>query len=250
MKTQLTQNLGYCLAAKGHPTLLIDLDPQASLTVFMGLQPWALEQSISDALLDKLGKTALPIHKGFYGQPLDLAPANIYLARAENQLVSDVGREFRLKRVVQPLLKQYEFVLIDCPPNLATLSILALMASTHVLIPVHTEYKCYMGTGQLFQTIEEVQLPELNPDLQIAAIVPTRYMAQTGHHQQVLAALKQDPSIQEKKIPIFEPVPQTVAFADAAQNNQPLALYDPGGSNAVRKAHHALDSIVKMLENL
>lgn len=112
-KSTLTQNLGYHLAKREHRVLLIDIDPQASLTKFMGLVPSQLQKTIADAIIDE---QPLPIHDGIHG--MDLVPANRVLSRAEMQLVSAAMRELRLKEAVESVLDDYDFILVDCPPSL------------------------------------------------------------------------------------------------------------------------------------
>jgi chromosome partitioning protein len=136
MKTSLTMNLGYQMAQHGRKVLLVDMDPQASLTAFMGLEPADLDQTIADSVLNDAPLAIQPdIHQ------MDLLPSNIMLSAAEMQLTSVMAREWRLRRVLEPIVDQYDVVLIDSPPSLGILSILSLVASTHVLIPIQTQYK-------------------------------------------------------------------------------------------------------------
>ena len=152
MKTSLTMNLGYHLAQK-HKVLLVDTDPQASLTTFMGLEPHELEEIVADSLLTP--ETKLPIHHNLHG--MDLAPANITLSAVELQLSAVMARELRLKQALEPILNNYDFILIDCPPSLGILSILGLCAATHVLVPVQTHYKAFKGTELLLDSIKQVK---------------------------------------------------------------------------------------------
>lgn len=116
-KTTLTQNLGYHLARRNHRVLLVDLDPQASLTIFMGLDIDGLEQTLYDALVDE---EPLYIEENLMG--MDLAPTNLTLSVAETALVNADLREFRLKSAIEPIEEHYDFILIDCPPSLGLLS--------------------------------------------------------------------------------------------------------------------------------
>lgn len=130
-KTTLTMNLGYHLSQHGERVLLVDMDPQASLTTFMGLEPYDLEKTIADSLLKD---APLPIHSALHS--MDLIPANITLSGAEFQLASAIAREWKLKRALSTVVDTYSFILIDCPPTLGILSILSLVAATHVLISI------------------------------------------------------------------------------------------------------------------
>lgn len=137
-KTSVTQNLGYHLAQRKHRVLLIDIDPQASLTTFMGLEPDDLEQSLYDALT---GEEPLYIIKGL--MRMDLAPTNLKLSAAEMELVNADLREMRLKTAIEPVQDNYDFILIDCPPSLGLLSYISLVAASHVLVPIETEFKAF-----------------------------------------------------------------------------------------------------------
>ncbi|MBD2770710.1 AAA family ATPase [Iningainema tapete] len=218
MKTSLTMNLGYHLHLKKHKVLLIDMDPQGSLTTFMGLEPHELEEVISGSILDE--ETPLTIHHNIHG--MDLAPANITLSAVELQLASVMARETRLKQALQPILNEYDFILIDCPPSLGILSILSLTAATSVLIPIQTHFKAFKGTELLLDTIKQVK-KHVNPKLAIAGIVPTLY-SNANQDKVILEALQNDLS---PLAPVFEAIPRATAFADAAMNLQPLAVYAP-----------------------
>ena len=139
-KSTLTQNLGYHLARRKHRVLLIDMDPQATLTTFMGLVPRELEKTIYNAIVDE---QPIPIHENIHG--VDLAPTNVALSLAEAQLVNADMREFRLRDALEPIKNSYDFILIDCPPSLGILSNISLVASDFILVPVanckHREMK-------------------------------------------------------------------------------------------------------------
>jgi chromosome partitioning protein len=182
-KTTLAMNLGYHLGQRNHRVLLVDMDPQASLTTFMGLEPYEMEITIADSLLKD---APLPIHRAIHG--LDLVPANITLSGAEFQLASAIAREWKLKRALSSIANDYDFVLIDCPPTLGILSILSLVAATHVLIPLQTHYKAYKGADLLLDTVRQIK-DQVNPDLKIAGIIPTMF-ANTGQDKTILEAVQ------------------------------------------------------------
>lgn len=219
-KTTLTQNLGYHLYQRGHRVLLVDLDPQGSLTTFMGLEPADLEKTIYEALVrsDEDEDSPLPIHLDSYG--LDLVPANILLANAEQELIFAELREFRLKQVLAPMLDNYDFILIDCPPSLGILSHISLVASTHVLVPIQCQFKALKGTDSLLKTVARVR-KRLNKDLKLAGFVPTMYSMSNALDNRILE------SIQEQLLTIatvFPPMPRATAVAEAAEQGKPLAL--------------------------
>ena len=235
-KTTLAMNLGYHLALRGHRVLLVDIDPQASLTTFMGLEPHELEQTIANAILQE--DTALPIHRDLH--KMSLVPANITLSAAELQLASVIARELRLKDALEPETDHYDFILIDCPPSLGVLSILALTAATHVLIPIQTHLKAFKGTELLLDTIKKVR-KHLNRTLAIAGIVPTIFN-NASQDKAILEALKEQLA---SIATIYAPIPRATAFADAAMSRQPLAVYAPKHPSLL-----ILDEIAKGMEAL
>lgn len=235
-KTTVAMNLGYHLARRGHRVLLIDVDPQASLTTFMGLEPHELEQTIANAILEE--DSPLPIHQSLHN--MDLAPANITLSAAELQLASVMARELRLKESLASENSNYDYILIDCPPSLGVLSILALTASTHVLIPIQTHFKAFKGTELLLDTIKKVR-KHLNRNLEIAGIVPTIFN-NASQDKAILEALREQLS---PIATVYSPIPRATAFADAAMARQPLAVYAPKHPSVA-----ILDEIAKGMEDL
>jgi len=235
-KTSLTMNLGYHLAQAKCRVLLIDMDPQGSLTAFMGLEPAELEMTIVDSVLR--GKS-LSIHRDIHG--MDLVPSNILLSAAEKELVSAMAREWKLSKALEPIAGDYEFILIDAPPSLGILSILALVAANYVLVPIQTQWKCYKGTDLLLDTLKEVR-EEVNPKLEIVGIIPAIYDSRNAHDNAVLEAIKRELAAIST---IYPSVPRATAFADASMERQPLAVYSR--SHAAIKS---LKSIAASLEKL
>lgn len=235
-KSTLTMNLGYHLAQRQQRVLLVDMDPQASLTAFMGLEPLELEKTVYEAIL--LGEP-LAIHKDIHN--MDLAAANIDLSGAELELVVADMRDIRLKEAIKPVIKQYDFILVDCPPSLGILSYITLVASTHVLIPIHTQYKSLKGTELLLNTISRVR-SRANRKLQVAGVVPTMHDARTVQGEMSLQSIQEQLS---KIGAIYATIPRSVAFADASQQHIPLAVYNPK-----HPAVNLLAQIAKSLETL
>jgi chromosome partitioning protein len=217
-KSTLTQNLGYHLASLKHRVLLVDIDPQATLTTFMGIDPESLEKTPFEALINE---EPLFILKDIQG--MDLAPTNITLSVAEIQLVNLDFREVRLKETLDPLREDYDFILIDCPPSLGLLSYTSLVAATHVLVPIETQYKAFQGTNLLLQTIAKVR-KRGNRQLQLAGFVPSRYAASNSQDKRTLKAIQEQFGT---IAPVYEPIPRSTAFADASEQQIPLAVYDP-----------------------
>jgi chromosome partitioning protein len=219
-KSTTTLNLGYHLSQRNYHVLLIDIDPQASLTSFMGIEPSELEITIYDALVpkDEEEEEPLPIHENIHG--MDLIPANIDLANAEQELIFAELRELRLKQLLDKNAKNYDFILIDCPPSLGILSHISLVASTHVLVPIQCQFKALKGTDSLLKTVARIR-KRLNPQLKIAGFLPTMYQASTSLDNRTLE------SIQEQLgeiATIFPPIPRATAVAEAAEEGKPLAL--------------------------
>lgn len=236
MKTSLTMNLGYQIAQHGRKVLLVDMDPQASLTTFMGLEPADLEQTIADSVLND---APLAIQPDIHG--MDLLPSNIMLSAAEMQLTSVMAREWRLQRVLEPIFQQYDVILIDSPPSLGILSILSLVASTHVLIPIQTQYKSYKGTELLLDSVKQVQA-YVNSQLKIAGVVPTIYASSNAQDRAILGAIQDQLGAITT---VFPPVPRATAFADASMEHIPLARY-----SASHPAVKILETIATQLEAL
>ncbi|MEB3311061.1 MAG: ParA family protein [Snowella sp.] len=220
-KTTITHNLGYHLSRRGHEVLLIDLDPQSSLTTFVGINPDELEQTPFDALINEEPLNVITTEQGF-----DLVPTNITLSVAEIQLVNLDFREIRLKEALLPIQANYDFVLIDCPPSLGLLSYTSLVAATHVLIPIETHFKAFQGTNLLIQTIAKVK-KRGNRDLKIAGFIPSRYAPTNSQDKRTLAAIQEQFGQVGQ---VFEPIPRLTAFVDASEENLPLALYEPKSS--------------------
>jgi len=235
-KTTLTMNLGYHLHLLNHKMLLVDMDPQASLTTFMGKEAHEVTQIIGDAILGE--NDELAIHHDLHG--MDLVASNITLSAVELQLASVMAREVRLKQALEPIGSIYDFVLIDCPPSLGVLSILSLTAATHVLIPIQTHFKAFKGTELLLSTIKQVK-KHVNPKLAIAGVVPTLY-SNASQDKMILEALQQQLSPLAR---VYTAIPRATAFADAAMNRQPLAIYSPK-----HPAIPILETIAKGMEGL
>lgn len=233
-KTTLTQNLGYALGQRSHRVLLVDMDPQASLTAFMGLHPYDINPTIANSLLTS---EPLPIHKDLH--QIDLAPANISLSGVEFQLISAMSREWKLKRVLEPISQDYDFILVDCPPSLGILSILGLVASTDVVVPVQTQFKSFLGIELLLDTISQIRT-EVNSQLKVSAIIPTVFARSNAQDKSILGALHEQLG---HVAPILEPIPRATAFADASMERLPLALFD-----SRHAANKILDSIAATIE--
>lgn len=241
-KTTVTHNLAFHLAERGHKVLAVDMDPQGSLTDFFGLDLPSDAQTIYDALMSDVEEPSLPIHQNLDG--VDLLPSDILLANVEQELVAQLERELRLKEILTSATKNYAFILIDCPPSLGLLSIISLIAATHVLVPIHTQHKAFKGTASLLKTIAKVQ-KRLNKSLRIAGFVPTIYAAANIHDQNKLQDIKEQLSA---IAPILSPIPRATAIAEASGEGKPLALCSVGRNKPIVALFEQLAAFIEELQ--
>lgn len=218
-KTTTTINLGAALVEVGHRVLLVDFDPQGSLSVGLGVNPHTLERSVYNLLLSKeytvdevIQPTSVP--------ELDILPSNIDLSAAEVQLVSEVAREQTLTRVLAPLRDRYDFILVDCAPSLGLLTINALTASDYVIMPLECEFFALRGIALLTDTISKVA-ERLNPKLRIMGILGTMYDGRTLHSREVLERV-----VQAFGDDVFHTViRRTVKFPETTVAGEPITTY-------------------------
>lgn len=188
-KTTTTHNLGVALAAQGKRVLMIDLDSQASLTISVGLEPLEVERTI----VDVLKKDGAPIRECIQQltEQLHIVTSIIDLAPMEMEMLSRASREKILDRALKPVREVYDFILIDCPPQLSILTINALSCADGVLIPVKTDYLAYRGLTQLQDTIQEVE-ELINPGLQVLGVIATLYDTRVTDDREILALLQKE----------------------------------------------------------
>jgi chromosome partitioning protein len=170
-----------------------------------------------------------------------LAPANINLSAAELELVAALMREMRLKNALAPVLDKYDYILIDCPPSLGILSVISLVAATHVLVPIQCQFKSFQGTDLLLRTVAALK-KGANRTLSVAGFIPTMYDARTAQESRTSKAISEQLS---PVATVFDPIPKTIAFADASEARLPLALY-----NSKNPAVGVLKKIASSLEKL
>jgi chromosome partitioning protein len=225
-KTTTTINLGAALAEQGRRVLLVDFDPQGALSVGLGIQPHDIDSTIYNLLMERdvsphdvLFKTNV--------DDMDLLPSNIDLSGAEVQLVHEVGREYVLGGVLQPLVPDYDIILIDCQPSLGLLTINALACADGVLIPLECEYFAMRGVALLMETIDKVS-QRLNPKLYIDGLLATMYDSRTLHTREVLASIVN--GFGDK---VFHTViNRTVRFPDATVAGEPITSFDSASMGA------------------
>ena len=230
-KTTTTINLGAALVEAGRRVLLLDFDPQGSLTVGLGFNAHDLEQSIYHVLMDReLTLKDIVLETSVPG--LDLVPANIDLSAAEMRLVTEVGREQVLARALHPVLHDYDVVLIDCQPSLGLLTVNALTAADGVIIPLECEYFALRGVALLKETIEKVR-DRTNFDLRIIGLLGTMYDGRTLHGREVLQTLVQGWG----DLVFHTVIRRTVKFSDATVAGVPITEYAASspGADAYRQ---------------
>jgi chromosome partitioning protein len=225
-KTTTTINLGASLAEFGRNVLLVDFDPQGSLSVGLGLNPHEMDLTIYNLLMDRettLDEVVVP--SGIEG--MDLLPSNIDLSAAEVQLVHEVAREQTLQRVLAPALEKYDVILIDCQPSLGLLTVNALTASDGVIVPLECEYFALRGVALLKTTIDKVR-ERLNPKLEIDGVLGTMFDGRTLHSREVMERLV---SAWGEKV-FHTVIRRTVKFSDATVAGEPITSYASSSTGA------------------
>lgn len=206
-KTTSVASLGAAFAEAGRRVLLVDLDAQACLTFSLGVDPDAVEVSINDVLTGTTPAVDAVIR---CDDGVDLIASVLELAGADAQLLPRPGREYVLRTALEPLLGDYDIVLLDCSPSLGVLTLNALTASRGLVIPMPCEMLSHRGVGQLLDTVADVQRI-LNPDLEVLGILPTMYDGRSNHAQAVLADIGE-----RYGLPVLHPpIPRTIRFAEA-----------------------------------
>ena len=231
-KTTTTLNLAAALREMGKRVLLVDLDPQGSLTVAAGvLEVDAVRQSIGELLIARAQAQPADIRAAIIRAPagLDLVPGNGMLSAAEITLASALNRESVLAAVLVPVLDKYDYVLIDCLPSLGLMAINALRAATGVVIPVQADFLAVQGLAQILETIGAVR-EQLNPGLSIYGVLLTMVDRQKSHAQRVVATVRH--SLRDQ-VPVFETeIAQDVALKEAAEAGNSIIDYQRRGQAA------------------
>jgi chromosome partitioning protein len=225
-KTTTTINVGASLAELGQRVLIIDLDPQANASTGLGIENRGLETSMYHVLMQEV-----PLENCI--EPTDVkglfvAPASLDLAGAEIELVPAFSRETRLRRSVEAVREQFDYVLIDCPPSLGLLTVNGLSAAQEVLVPIQCEYYALEGLGQLLRNVDLVRR-NLNPDLHVSTIVCVMYDARTKLADQVVTEVRDH--FGDKVVDAV--VPRSVRLSEAPSYGQPITTFDPRSRGAL-----------------
>ncbi len=230
-KTTTNINLSACLAAEGKKVLVVDIDPQGNTTSGIGIVKRTLKETLYDVLANDNYDTKRAILKT-KTKNLDILPASVDLAGAEIELVNIEGREKRLKKAIDKIRPDYDYIFIDCPPSLGLLTINSLTAVDSVLIPIQCEFYALEGVSQLMSTIELVK-KNMNPNLEIEGVILSMFDGRTNLSLQVAREAKQ--YFGEK---LFKTViPRNVRLAEAPSYGMSILTYDINstGAKAYRK---------------
>jgi len=223
-KTTTSVNLAACIAAKKKKVLLVDCDPQGNASSGFGVEKSALDKTIYHVLIDNVPVSEV-IQKTEF--KVDILPANIELAGAEVELVAAISRETRLKKALDAVRDNYDYILIDCPPSLGLLTLNSLAAADSVIMPIQCEFYALEGVAQLMKTIELVR-NNLNANLAVEGVVMTMYDSRTKLAEQVVDEVRNsfDTAVYKTMIP------RTVRLSEAPSFGQPILYYDKKSKGA------------------
>lgn len=256
-KTTTCENLGIGLANEGKKVLLVDTDPQGSLTIALGNpRPDDLPVTLTD-LMAKIMQDQPPSPKEgilSHEEGVDLVPANITLSGLEVSLVNAMSRETILKQYLETVKGQYDYILLDCMPSLGMLTVNALAASDQVLIPVQANYLSAKGLEQLLQTVNKVKR-QINPKLRIEGILLTMVDSRTNYAKEISTLIR---DTYGSKLKVYDAdIPRSVRAAEISAEGVSIFKHDPGGKvaeayrsltkevlqNAEKRRKHQLDQL-------
>ena len=256
-KTTTCENLGIGLANEGKKVLLVDTDPQGSLSIALGnSRPDDLPVTLTD-LMAKIMQDQPPLPKEgilSHEEGVDLVPANITLSGLEVSLVNAMSRETILKQYLETVKGQYDYILLDCMPSLGMLTVNALAASDQVLIPVQANYLSAKGLEQLLQTVNKVKR-QINPKLRIEGILLTMVDSRTNYAKEISTLIR---NTYGSKLKVYDAdIPRSVRAAEISAEGVSIFKHDPGGKvaeayrsltkevlqNAEKRRKHQLDQL-------
>ncbi len=245
-KTTTTANLGVCLARQGKRVLLIDADPQASLSISLGVKdPDGLDVTIASVFQEIIEEGTVSPDFGIIHnkEGVDLLPSNIELSAMETGLVNVMSREFVLKEYIRQIDDRYDYILIDCMPSLGMLAINALVAADSVIIPCQPNYLSTKGINLLLGSVMKVRRT-INPSLKIDGILLTMVDNRTKNAKEIISSLRASVG---QNIRVFQTeIPRSVRVAESSISGQSILSYDKGGKAAL--AYEALTKEVLELE--
>lgn len=231
-KTMTCENLGIGLAQEGKKVLLVDTDPQGSLTISLGNpQPDNIQTTLSELMEKVMNEQEFSCGEGIlhHEEGVDLIPANISLSGLEVSLVSAMNRERIIKQLLEPLKKEYDYILLDCMPSLGMLTVNALAAADNVLIPVQAQYLSAKGLEQLLQTVNKVRR-NINPKLRIEGILLTMVDSRTNYAKEISSLIRE---AYGSKLKVFQTdIPRSVRAAEISAEGTSIFKHDPKGKVA------------------
>ncbi len=235
-KTTTTFNIAHNLADRGYKVLQVDIDPQASLTIANGIEPDELEKSIYNVMCEDVDIKAT-IHN--VRENLDICVSNLDLSVAEINIVNKMAREMILKKSLRDIEEDYDFIFIDCPPNLGLLTINALCASQKVLIPVATDYLSLRGLNLLTETVGKVK-ENLNEKIDVLGIVATMHDSRTRHSNEILRILESDHEV-------LGIISESVKVKDSILASMSLENFDKNHKTA-KEYQRVSNKIIKLIK--
>ena len=231
-KTTTCENLGIGLAMEGKKVLLVDTDPQASLTISLGYPvPDRISPTLSDLMKKIVSDQPIESGEGILHHPegVDLVPANIELAGMEVSLVNVMSRESVLKQYLDSVKKEYDFILLDCMPSLGMLTVNALASADNVIIPVQAQYLPAKGLEQLLQTVNKVKR-QINPKLRIEGILLTMVDSRTNYAKDISALIRENYG---EKLKVYQTdIPRSVRAEEISAEGKSIFRHDPKGKVA------------------
>jgi chromosome partitioning protein len=242
-KTTTALNLGAALAARGKRVLLVDLDPQANLTMGLGKRAADLSESVYELLTNQKADAArLVVHTQW--ERLDLVPSHIDLSGAEIEIITMIGREQRLSKGLAPLRDGYDYILIDCLPSLSLLTVNAMAAAGEVLVPLQAHPFALEGLGKLFEVVGMVR-EAMNPGLRVSGVLVTMFDARPNVSRVTLEAMRNDERLRPHIFATI--VKQNIKVAESQKDGVPVIHFDPACPAA--KAYVALGDEVLEMDN-
>ena len=231
-KTFTAENLGIGLVQEGKKVLLVDMDPQASLTISLGWpQPDKLSVTVSDLMQKVLIDEEILPWEGVMTHPegVDFIPADISLSGLEVSLVNAMSRETVLKQILEPIKNKYDFIILDCMPSLGMLTVNALAASDQLIVPVQAQYLSAKGLEQLLQTVNKVKR-QINPKLRIEGILLTMVDTRTNNAKEIAGLIRETYG---SRLKVFNvEIPRSVRAAEISAEGKSIFAHDPGGKVA------------------
>jgi chromosome partitioning protein len=238
-KTTTAINLAGALAEEGWRILLVDMDPQANMSAGVGVNLNTVDRSMADVLAD--GRSTLPeVILATETAGIDIAPAHIDLASTEGELFTALGREQILREALRDAIDPYDYVLIDCPPNLGLLTVNGLVAADSVIIPVQTQYYAMKGLNNLVKVINAIRL-KLNRDLRILGLLPTFYDGRTNLARDMLDELR---VVGDHHV-FSTIIRNTVKLGEAPLAGRPITSY-AGASEAARSYRELAREVIEL----